>query len=79
MGLPEAHISTQPERDKASTGARWSPVGVLKQHSHQTRFGTGASGDLGEAIAEVLAWVLIQREHIRCALLTAAPDLLPIE
>lgn len=81
MGLPEAHISTQPERDKASTGARWSPVGVLKQHSHQTRFGTGASGDLGEAIAEVLSSGADpdKREHILYALLTAAPDLLPKE
>lgn len=66
MNLPEA---TQPERDIASPGARWSPVGVLKQHGHQTRFGTGAYGDLGEVIAEVLARVLIQtRGNIYCEL-----------
>lgn len=65
----ESAEATQPGRDIASTGARWSPVGVLKQHSHQTRFGAGAYGDLGEAVAGVLAWVLIQtRGNLYCVL-----------
>lgn len=66
--------ATQLGRDIASIGARWSPVDVLKQHSHQTRFGTGAYGDLGEAVAEVLAWVLIQtRGNLYCVLCLQQP------
>lgn len=33
----ESAEATQLGRDIASTGARWSPVDVLKQHSHQAR------------------------------------------
>lgn len=70
----ESAEATQLGRDIASIGARWSPVDVLKQHSHQARFGTGAYGDLGEAVAEVLAWVLIQtRGNLYCVLCLQQP------
>lgn len=60
---------TQPERDIANTGARWSSrVCALKHHSHQTRFGAGVYGGPG---GSSMGAGLDLREHILCAVLVA--------